>query len=330
MKMRILCAVMLLSAILSACDDDCRVADGSVWNTTFHIVYMSPRNLDDSVAAAIARVDKSLNVFNDSSLVAAVNRGDSSVRADVMLRDVMEVSRRVAGLSGGMFDPTVAPLVELWGFGRRGHDLPAPSPAQIDSALALVGIGSCTVAPDGRITRPHRLTRFDFSAVAKGYGVDEVARTLRRNGVTDYLVEIGGEVAVGGRNASGRPWRVMIDEPVESDSAVIHRRLRVIEPATRAVATSGNYRNYRTVRGRRVAHTISPLTGMPVASATLSATVVAQSCALADALATACMAMPAAEALRMVAAVDSADVLIVEAVDGGMRVRTTSGFPAAR
>lgn len=291
---------------------------------------MSPCNLDDSVAAAIARVDRSLNVFNDSSLVAAVNRGDTTVRADVMLRDVIAVSQCVAGLSGGMFDPTVAPLVELWGFGRRGHDLPSPSPAQIDSALALVGIDSCAVMPDGRIVRPHRLTRFDFSAVAKGYGVDEVARMLRRNGVGDYLVEIGGEVAVGGRNASGRPWRVMIDEPVESDSAVVHRRLMVIEPAPRAMATSGNYRNYRTVNGRRVVHTISPLTGMTVTSATLSATVVAPTCALADALATACMAMPAAEALRMVAAIDSVDLLIAEAVDGGMRVRTTPGFPAAR
>lgn len=333
MKMRILCAATLLCALLCGCSGNSRTVDGSVWNTTFHIIYISPRNLDDSIMATLARVDASLNMFNDSSLLAAVNRGDTTVRADAMLREVLEVSRRVCSLSGGLFDPTVGPLVDLWGFGRKGRELPEPAQAQIDSALALTGILRCSVAPDGRILRANPLTRFNFSAVAKGYGVDCVAATLQRNGVTDYLVEIGGEVATAGRNPHGRPWRVMIDSPEADDEASggtpVHKRLRVVEPQGRCMATSGNYRNNRTVGGRRVGHTISPVTGRPLLSSTLSATVMAPSCAMADALATAAMAMTDSAAMAMARRIPGVDLLLVVERGGEAVCIATEDFPPA-
>lgn len=139
---------------------------------------------------------------------------------------------------------------------------------------------------------------FDFSAVAKGYGVDRVAAMLERNGVRDYMVEIGGEVRTAGRNPSGQVWRIAIESPASAmpgDSA-----MRVIELDNAAVATSGNYRNFRELSADSViGHTINPLTGYPEARQTVSATVIAPDCALADALATACMLLPPDSAMAL-------------------------------
>ncbi|MCM1517241.1 MAG: FAD:protein FMN transferase [Pseudoflavonifractor sp.] len=326
------CAVVAILAVVGAATGGCgresyREMSGAVWGTTYSIIYRSDKALDDSVRAEMRRVEQSLSMFSDSSTVSRVNRGETSV-TDPLFAEVFAEARRVSAASGGAFDPTVAPLVELWGFGR-GKVSGTPSPQAIDSVLAAVGIADCRM--EGlTVVRKHSGTQFDFSAIAKGYGCDRVAAMLRRNGCADYMVEIGGEITVGGASPRGDRWRVMIDAPVEGDVPV-HERLAVIEPPEGGVATSGNYRNYRDTPDGRIGHTIDPATGRPRLTRTLSATVTAPACMTADALATACMAMEPDSALAMVERMAGVEALVVTRDSaGGMAVRHTVGFPPMR
>lgn len=298
-----------------------RTAHGGMWNTFYHITYCSDTDLHDSIIAVMKKVENSLSPFATTSLISRINRREKA-RADTMLRQVFAESVRVNRLSGGAFDPTVAPLVNLWGFGYKPGD-DEPSQAAIDSLLRLVGIDSCAILADGAVVKKHPLTEFNFSAITKGYGCDMVGQMLRRNGVDDYMVEIGGEIASAGRNAHGGEWRIMIDAPVESDSVPVHQGLAMISVTDCGIATSGNYRNYRETGSGRAWHTISPVSGRPALTNLLSATVVAPTCMTADALATSCMAMTADSALAMIERVPEAEALLVTADS----MLTTSGFP---
>lgn len=321
----------LATLLLTSCNQRAgyRTVEGSVWHTTYRITYRADRPLDDSIAAALMRVENSLSVFNDESLVSLVNISDSrKIGADSLFMRVMTMSRRVNALSRGAFDPTVEPLVNLWGFGRDGEGA-APSEAGIAAVLESVGIQDCFVDTDGRIVKKTNATHFDFSAIAKGLGCDAVGEALRRGGATDYMVEIGGEIALAGTNPRGEPWHIMIDAPVESRDSVVHSELTTVVLTDCGVATSGNYRNYRDLDGRRVGHTLSPLTGRPVETATLSATVIAPTAMEADALATACMAMPAADAMAMIDSLPGTEAMLVV---GGekLTILRSKNFPQQR
>lgn len=302
--------------------------EGAVWATSYHIVYNSPKMLDDSIIAVMSRVEMSLSPFEATSLVSRINRGESTV-VDSLFRRVFTASQKVCSLSGGAFDPTVAPVVNLWGFGYK-TGAGNPSREQIDSAMQGVGILKCLIS-DSTIVK-HPATEFNFSAITKGYGCDLIGEMFRRNGCTDYMIEIGGEVVVSGKNPQGEKWHILIDAPVVSDSAVVHERMAVIEVTDCGIATSGNYRNYRSIgSGKRVGHTISSVTGYPVESTMLSATVIAPDAMTADALATACMAMEPAKALSMIESIPDTKALIVVADSTaalGWKMIITPNFPA--
>lgn len=264
-----------------------RSSTGAAWGTTYHITYKADRDLGDSIVAEMRLVEQSLSMFDKSSAVSRINRGECD-SLDRMLADVLRLSLLVNKASGGMFDPTVAPLTDLWGFGRKGRTTDAPTAESIDSVLTRVGISKCMIKGN-RLIKGHERMEFDFSAVAKGYGVDCVADMLRRNGVNDYMVEIGGEVSVSGKNRHGTDWRIQVDAP--SDDATAHEALTVLELSDCAIASSGNYRNFIVNEdGTRTGHTINPLTGYPAVTRSLATTVIAPQCGLADALATALMA----------------------------------------
>lgn len=325
-----LCVLASFSAFLTSCGGRYHEQSGVVWNTTYHICWNSAGDCGDSIRAVMRDVEMSLSPFADESVISSINRSES-METDFRIERVFGVSRRVNRLSGGMFDPTVAPLVNLWGFGYTGHDSEAPDQNAIDSALTLVGIDECGIA-GGRMIKKAPGTQFNFSAVTKGFGCDEVAAMLRRHGAKDYMVEIGGELALGGVNRRGEPWRIQIDAPVDNDTSVTHSRLLVISVTDCGVATSGNYRNFRRDdRGRPYGHTISPVTGRPVTTSTLSATVIAPTCMEADALATACMAMPAFAAVEMIDRLEATECLLVTAAsDGSWRLLRSAGFPASQ
>lgn len=302
--------VLLLVAV-SSCGGPStyRRAEGVMWNTMYHVTYESDRDLHDSIIAVMKRVERSLSPFDKNSLISSVNRGDS-VKADSLLRRIFEASLDVNRHSDGAFDPTVAPLVNLWGYGYRSTGV-EPTQASIDSMLLLVGIGECAIDSAGYIIKKHPDTEFNFSAITKGYGCDMVGEMLRRNGCNNYMVEIGGEIAAAGVSGRGRDWRIMVDAPIDCDTAVVHERMAVVEVSDCGVATSGNYRNYRETKEGRTWHTISPRTGRPAVTDLLSATVIAPTCMLADAYATACMARTADSAMMMIEGVPGVDALLV-------------------
>lgn len=312
-------AVVLVSAmVFASCtsQNQWRRAQGAAWGTSYHITYYGDRALDDSVVAVMRDVEMSLSPFEPASNISRINRGETNV-ADQNVKRVFLRARDIWKLSNGCFDPTIAPLVNLWGFGTQ-KDVEQPDSSAVTAALRSVGMGKCRIDAHGHIIKGHKDTSFDFSAITKGYGVDCVARMLERNGVSDYIVEIGGEIVCRGHNPRGIDWQVQIDAPI-ADTVVVHRRYNVISLKNAAMATSGNYRNFRILKDeRRVGHTISPLTGYPRMSSTLSATVIAPDCMSADALATACMAMDADKALEMIHTLGKgySAMLIVETPDG--------------
>lgn len=316
-KISLLWAALLLAVVgvaLGRCTHrpaQWRQASGAVWNTTYNITYEASRDCSDSIQAVFRQVEMSLSPFAENSLISAINR-NATDSTDALLRRVFAISQSVAAASGGKFDPTVSPVVNLWKFGYTGKvdtdSVWEPSAAQIDSALALVGIDGCRIDDAGKIHKKAPGTTFNFSAVTKGYACDLMAEMLQRNGARNVLVEIGGEIASRGVSSRGTPWRVQVDAPLTDSGVPQHEPLTYVElPESGAgVATSGNYRNYHGSSHGRVGHTIDPVTGRPVMTDLLSVTVIASDCATADAWATAAMASPtptaAASLLRGAAA----------------------------
>lgn len=305
---------------------------GPAWGTFYNITYQSETQLDDSVKEVLRTIDMEFSMFNPSSSVSRINAGDTDSLTPG-IAEMITLAKEVNHRSEGVYDPTVAPLVDLWGFGRK--DLPEgfePSREEIDSAVALAGISDCKVS-DGLIFSPKAEgTRLDFSSVAKGYGVDKIGEMLRRNGVDNFLIEIGGEIVSSGQSPRGTDWMIQIDAPIEQPrgTAVNHCNLLTIPTSGQGIATSGNYRNHRKAGARQVGHIISPLTGRPIQTDVLSATVIAPTCAMADALASACMAMPSAKAIEMIEKIPDAETLIVVKSADSTAIRSTAGFPVGR
>ena len=262
--------------------------EGTVFGTFYHATYEAGKDLQPLIEAALDSVDNSLSMFNERSTLRRIN-DNIDLQADSMLSRLFRLATQVSHATDGAFDVTVAPLVNAWGFGYKNGTL--PDATQIDSLRKWVGYERICLQ-EGKVVKedPHMV--MDFSAIAKGYGCDVVADVFRKHGVSNFMIEIGGEVVVEGCNDKGKPWRVGVNKPVE-DSANTHNEIQeILHLNHQAMATSGNYRNfYTTEDGRRIAHTIDPHTGYPVQHSLLSATVLAPSCAEADAFATAFMVM---------------------------------------
>ena len=261
--------------------------EGTVFGTLYHAKYLYGRDLREEIEAELQRVDASLSMFNPRSTVSRINRNETD-QADEMLGEVLSLSMVISEATGGAFDPTVAPLVNAWGFGFKSGTL--PDSAQVDSLLSLVGLSGIHLR-DGRLTKDNPLSILDFSAIAKGYGTDRAAQVLRSHGIRDFMVEIGGEVVAEGVNGKGEPWRIGINKPDDDSTSTGTGLQDIIRISGGAVATSGNYRNYYVREGRKIAHTINPLTGWPAQQDILSSTVLAPTCAQADAFATAFMVL---------------------------------------
>lgn len=263
--------------------------EGTVFGTFYHMTYQSREDLQPGIEAELQRVDASLSMFNPQSTLSRLNAGED-ITADSLFRAVFTLAQRVSEATDGAFDITVAPLVNAWGFGFKNGAL--PDSAAVDSLRRLVGWQGVSLSADGHLLRDNPQTILDCGAVAKGFGVDVVARYLRQQGVDNFMVEIGGEVVVRGTNPRGRAWNVGVNKPVDDPESQSNELDTVLTLTDGAMATSGNYRNfYVTADGRRVAHTIDPATGYPVQHSLLSATVLAPTCAEADAFATSFMVM---------------------------------------
>ena len=262
--------------------------EGSVFGTLYHVTYEAETDLQPALVAALDSVDGSLSMFNEHSTLRRIN-DNVDMQTDSMFCTLFRLATQVSEATGGAFDVTVAPLVNAWGFGYKNGKL--PDEAQTDSLRQLVDYRRVSLC-EGKVVKEDPRMVMDFSAIAKGFGCDVVAEVFRTRGSKNFMVEIGGEIVVQGHNDKGQPWRVGVNKPVEDDKNPNHELQEILHLTDGAMATSGNYRNfYTTGDGRRIAHTIDPHTGRPVQHSLLSATVLAPTCAEADAFATSFMVM---------------------------------------
>ena len=261
--------------------------EGTTFGTIYHVKYLYNKDLKTEIEAELHRVDASLSMFNPQSTISLINKGESNT-ADSMLAEVLQLSFAVNRATDGAFDPTVAPLVNAWGFGFKKGQL--PNSTQVDSLLNLVGLSSIHFQ-DGKVAKDNPLSILDMSAIAKGYGDDPIAQLLRGYSIKNFMVEIGGEVIAEGINEKGASWRIGINKPNEDSTSLNTELQDIVSLSGHAIATSGNYRNFYVKDGKKIAHTINPKTGYPAQQDILSSTVVAPTCAEADAFATAFMVM---------------------------------------
>ena len=248
---------------------------GMVFGTVYNITYECDSDLHQAIKAELQKVDNPLSPFNDHSIITAINQNKDVVPDEMFLtvyNKAMEVSRETSGA----FDITVAPLVNAWGFGFKNGI--QPNRHQVDSLRRLIGYEKIALK-DGRIVKQSPGIMLDCSAIAKGFGSDVVADFLRQHGVTNFMVEIGGEIVTSGVNPQRLPWKIGVIKPTDDTLSVKSEILSVLNVTDLAMATSGNYRNFYYKGGKKYAHTIDPKTGYPVQHSLLSATVLANDCA---------------------------------------------------
>lgn len=299
---------------------------GRVFGTFYKIKYEAKdgRSLAEHYKRLFLEVDSSLSTFNKESIISRFNSGEDSVLVDSHFRNVFEKGAAVSEISGGAFDMTVAQVVNAWGFGFSKRD--DVSDELIDSLMRHVGYGKVRLV-NGLLVRDEAGVMLDASAIAKGYSVDVVARCLDSLGVENYMVEIGGEISVKGVNQEGRPWGIGVTNPVDDSTMMRTELYDVVYLQDKAMATSGNYRQYYHKGGKKYSHTIDPRTGYPVEHNLLSASVFADDCMTADALATACMVVGLDSSMAMIEAIPDVEGFFIYADSSGVfQTKTTSGF----
>ncbi|TXS92992.1 FAD:protein FMN transferase [Parahaliea maris] len=300
------CILLPLFLLLGACGEpgaDAIKLSGHTMGTTWNVTYTDSGALQDPEAmqaglqAQLDEVNASMSTYRDDAEINVVNRAavNEWVGVSGAFLTVLEAALAVGEQSEGAYDVTVGPLVNLWGFGPRTRETQIPSEEAVQSALASVGQRYLEVDADQRRVRKLRDVKLDFSSVAKGYGVDRLARYLETQQVHDFLVEVGGEMRLSGRSPRGDDWRVAIEKPT-AGARVPAVGLALTDVA---VATSGDYRNYFEFNGKRFSHSIDPRTGYPVVHDLVSVTVLAPSSMLADAWSTALEVLGAEDALRV-------------------------------
>lgn len=268
---------------------------GNIFGTVYNITYQSETDLNQEIVAELNKVDNSLSTFNKSSIITRINY-NQTVKTDRLFNEVFNMAEEISLQTHGAFDITVAPLVNLWGFGfKQGKN---PNKQKIDSLLNIVGYNKVSLK-NNTVTKADPRVMLDCSAIAKGYGSDCVARFLKSRGIKNFMIEIGGEVVTCGISEKRMPWKIGVTKPTD-DSLQINQELQTVLNVTdKAMATSGNYRNFYYKGGKKYAHTIDPHTGYPVQHSLLSATVLANTCAKADAYATAFMVLGIDEAKKV-------------------------------
>ena len=268
---------------------------GMVFGTTYSITYQADSSLHTSIKKELQKVDEALSPFNKQSVITAVNE-NRNMTVNKMFADVFLMAEKISEDTDGAFDITVAPLVNAWGFGFKSGK--HPSHHDIDSLKTIIGYKKVSLN-DLRVTKTDPRVMLDCSSIAKGYGSDAVAAMLERHGVKNYMVEIGGEIVTKGISQKRMPWKIGVTKPIDDSLSLSQEIQCIINVTDKSMATSGNYRNFYYHGGKKYAHTIDPKTGYPVQHSILSATVIANNCATADAYATAFMVMGMEKAQKL-------------------------------
>lgn len=290
------------------------VVDGHAQGTTYNIVYISEDGIDyqRAIDSTLIEIDNSLSTYQKRSIISKFNQADSIFEVDQMCTDVFNISKKVFEISEGAFDPTIAPIVNAWGFGFE--NLHATDSVTIDSLRMFVDFTKIAMN-ENNVIKEKKGMMLDFNAVAQGYSVDVLADLLETRGINNYLVEVGGELKAKGLNLNGTFWRIGIDKPLEN---LVERELEaIVNLENKALATSGNYRKFYEKNGMKHSHTINPKTGYPVNHNLLSATVISDNCGEADAFATVFMVVGLEDAKEIISKNKNLEALFIYSNENG-------------
>jgi thiamine biosynthesis lipoprotein len=317
---KILAALLLLAFFTSGCKDNKPVFanfKGFAQGSTYSIVYDNKKNLDpgelrQKVEKILDDFDKSLSLYNDSSILSKINRNEFAV-PDSFFTEVFRKSVIISEMTGGAFDVTVGPLVKAWGFGPDAHK--SFTEAKRDSLMKLVGMSKVSLI-NGRLIKSDPHISLDFNAIAQGYSVDVICRFFDSLGIKNYLVEIGGEVRAKGKKA-GNLWRIGIDKPEDNNMTPGQSLQAILKMTDKAISTSGNYRKFYIEDGIKYSHHIDPRTGYTTKNTLLSVSIIADECAMADGVATGCLVMGKDKAIEFIEKHPEFEAYMVYSDDSG-------------
>ncbi|KOH46621.1 FAD:protein FMN transferase [Sunxiuqinia dokdonensis] len=317
----------ILFVILSSCQQTAEYIsnEGFVYGTIYHVTYESPngKDLQKGMEAVMNELNRSMSTFDSTSTISKVNKNETT-KLDEHFLKVFNRAQEISEITDGAFDVTVAPMVNIWGFGFKNKE--EVTVELIDSLKAIVGYQKVWIEND-QLVKAHPNTMLDASAIAKGFACDLVANYLSKQGCKNYMVEIGGEVVAKGKNAKGNYWSIGISKPDDNDFFTEQKLKAIVELKERALATSGNYRNFYIENGVKYAHTIDPRTGYPVQHSLLSTTVLADDCMTADAFATAFMVSGLDKSIAIAEGDHNIDVYFIYSDDeGNFKTYVSPGF----
>lgn len=312
---------LLVLSALSGCTYDSGLQSvrlsGATMGTTYSVTIVSETEIENAQALQfqiderLRQLNQQLSTYIDDSEINGLKKLPINKWGSIStsVEDVLSTSLTVFEWSEGAFDVTLRPLIDLWGFGPSESLDQVPDSKAISTALQRVGFNHLQLDLERHQVRRKAPVDLDFSAVAKGYGVDQIALLLEQNGVTNYLVEIGGEIRLKGQSAKGRAWTIAVERPQINLTQQVYKAISLSDIA---MATSGDYRNYFEQNGQRYSHTLDPRTGRPITHNLASVTVLHPSAAMADALATAFNVMGVEQARLLANSKDIAALFIIK------------------
>jgi thiamine biosynthesis lipoprotein len=330
-SLKLLLLIFFSTLLVSACSDvqepNVYQLNGNTMGTSYSITVVGDVRIDPTlVTNALENIENSMSTYRPDSELMQLNKApvDTWITISEELYEVLTISETVSQLSDGAFDISIGPLVDLWGFGpdKSNFGSPPDNPEQVENILRNIGYQHLVLASDETAALKTKMISLDLSAVAKGYAVDVIAELLEANTINNYLVEVGGEISAQGSNAQGEPWRIAIESPLKSNN---QEAFRVIQINNLSVASSGDYRNFYEEDGISYSHTLDPRTGYPVNHQLASVTVLTDSAAFADALATAFNVMGTEQAL-LLANQHQIPAFFIENTDNGLIEYYSSAF----
>lgn len=306
---------------------------GKTMGTTYNIKVVADHvqnlaMLEDKINKRLDEINQSMSTFIKDSEISRFNAlsniGDKLYVSDDFFH-VMTVAESLYKLTDGAWDGTVMPLAKLWGFNRRGQKGVIPKKEEIDRLLPDIGFCHVEISENRYLVKRKACISVDLASIAKGYAVDQIADLIKKDGINSFLVEIGGEVYAAGFRNDGKNWKVGINRPQKDSS--FDQAYKVVELHDRALATSGDYRNFFEIDGKRYSHILNPTTGYPVSSGIVSVSIIADTCMFADGLATAVMVMGAMKGLELINRLNSVEgLIVVKGKDGDFIDYFSKGF----
>jgi FAD:protein FMN transferase len=300
-----------------------RTLQGQAQGSTYRIIYEDKTGADfsKSIDSLFQLIDASMSLWDSNSLISRINVNKNLGPVDAHFEEVFIKSQQISKNTKGYFDITVGPLVKAWGFSKT-KGFSSPTDLQVDSLRKLVNYKNVSLK-DGGITKKYPEIQLDFNAIAQGYTVDLIAEYLTKKGISNFLVEIGGEVRAKGKNQQGEFWKVGVENP--SDENKLQAILALND---KSLATSGSYRKFFLKDGKKFSHAIDPHLGRPVSHNLLSITVLANDCATADAYATAFLVM-GLEKSKIISQKQKIDFFAIYDENGKIQTFSSAGFKKA-